>query len=521
VNNQRRYGYVAAAGSVCLVTGVIALINHESRIANISMLYLVAVIAVAVVFGQGPAVFTSIASIFAFDVFFIRPYRTISVSEPSEWVALGLFLVTAVITGQLAARQRLRAIEAEERERETALLYDLAGLLAKVDLEEGLRAVATRLREEMDLAALGVVYKDPAAMQPVVIEVGEPDAFPAIRAAAIAPSRLLMEGSAPTATERGGAGRWIRTVPAKRAALALGDFRPEVVPLRAGSERAGSLVVVRRNEESDERGLRLLPAVAAQIGTAVQLERLRGEATETEALRRTDELKSALLNAVSHDLRSPLAAIIASAGSLQQTDVSWTEDERAGFAEGIENEARRLNRLVGNLLDLSRIESGTLKPDLGWYDIGSLVEEIAGRLKPALAGHELALEVPDDLPPVPLDYIEIDEVLSNLIENAVKYTPPGTLIELSVREKAAEVVISVADRGPGIPDAAMIHLFEPFYRVPGTLVRGNGLGLAVARGLVEAHGGRIWAENRENGGMTITLTLPVPAGVPRREREPA
>jgi two-component system sensor histidine kinase KdpD len=519
VNDQRRFGYVAAASSVCLVTGVIALINHESRIANISMLYLVAVIAVAVFFGQGPAVFTSIASFFAFDVFFITPHHTVTVSEPSEWVALGLFLVTAVITGQLAARQRLRAIEAEERERETALLYDLAGLLARVDLEEGLRAVASRLREELGLAAIGVVYQDPSATEPVVIEAGEPEALPAVRAAAIAPARLLLEGSAPTATQRGGAGRWIRAVPGKGAVLARGDYLPEVVPLRAGTERVGSLVVVRGNDATNERETRLLPAVAAQIGAAVQLERLRGEATETEALRRTDELKSALLNAVSHDLRSPLAAIIASAGSLQQTDVTWTEDERAGFAEGIENEARRLNRLVGNLLDLSRIESGSLKPDVGWYDIGSLVEEVAGRLKPALAGHKLALDVPDDLPPLPLDYIEIDEVLSNLIENAVKYTPTGTKIEVSVREKGSDVMISVADRGPGIPDAALTHLFEPFYRAPGTLAKGNGLGLAVARGLVEAHGGRIWAENRENGGAAITLTLPLGAGVPGHERE--
>jgi two-component system sensor histidine kinase KdpD len=413
----------------------------------------------------------------------------------------------------------MRAIEADERERETALFYDLASLLANVDLEAGLRDVAARLRDELALGAIGIVYQQPNETEPTVIVAGDAEALPAVRAAAIAPARLLLEGSAPTATERGGAGRWIRAVPAKGAVQARGDHRPEIVPLRAGTERVGSLVVVRRDAATNERETRLLPSVATQIGAAIQLERLRGEATEAEALRRTDVLKSALLNAVSHELRSPLAAIIASAGSLQQTDVSWTEDERLGFAEGIENEAQRLNRLVGNLLDLSRIESGSLKPDLGWYDIGAVVQEVAGRLSPTLAGHKLKLDVPDDLPPLPLDYIEIDEVVSNLVENAVKYTPSGTTIELSVRPVGAEVVVSVADHGPGIPPAALPRLFEPFYRAPGSKAKGTGLGLAVARGLVEAHGGRIWADNRDGGGAIVSFALPAGAGVPEMEKE--
>ncbi|MGE0058575.1 MAG: ATP-binding protein [Dehalococcoidia bacterium] len=519
MNDQRRFGYAVAAASVCLVTGVIAVIDNQTRVANISMLYLVAVIAMAVFFGQGPAIFASLAAFLAFDVFFIHPRYTLTVSDPSEWVALGLFLVTAVITGQLAARQRLRAIEAEQRERETALLYDLARLLANVDLRAGLAAAAGRLCDELSLMAVGVVLQGSDAAEPDVIEVGDPEAFPAIRTAAVAPARLLMEGAAPTATSRGGAGRWIRAVPAKGAARARGDYRPELVPIRAGSQRVGSLVVVRRSDADAAAETRLLPSVAAQIGAAVQLERLRGEANEAEALRRTDELKSALLNAVSHDLRSPLAAIIASAGSLQQTDVAWTDSERQDFAEGIESEAQRLNRLVGNLLDLSRIESGSLKPDLGWYDLGSLVQEVAGRLKPVLAAHQLRLELPEELPPIALDYIEIDEVLTNLIENAVKYTPPGSTIELSVRCDGDDVLVTVADNGPGIPEMALPRLFEAFYRAPGSKAKGTGLGLAVARGLVEAHGGRIWATNRDGGGAAISFTLPRNNAVPALEKE--
>jgi two-component system sensor histidine kinase KdpD len=192
--------------------------------------------------------------------------------------------------------------------------------------------------------------------------------------------------------------------------------------------------------------------------------------------------------------------------------VQWTDEERLGFAEAIEHEALRLNRLVGNLLDLSRIESGSLKPDKGWYDLAALVGEVLGRLKPVTAGHGVSVELAEDLPPIPLDYIEIDEVLTNLVENATKYTPPGSEIAIAARQLDGEVEVEVADRGPGIPAAALRRIFEPFYRVEGARARGTGLGLAVAKGLIEAHGGRIWVENRPDGGAKFAFTLPLSDG---------
>lgn len=230
---------------------------------------------------------------------------------------------------------------------------------------------------------------------------------------------------------------------------------------------------------------------------------------EAEILRRTDELKTALLNAVSHDLRTPLASIIASAGSLRQTDVQWTEPERQEFAQAIEEEAHRLNQIVGNLLDVSRIEAGNLRPSKDWYDVGALVDDVLGRLRPLTAEHQLVVDVPEDLPPVRLDYVEIDQVLS--IENAAKYTAPGTDIHVSAGVEDGMMRVEVADRGPGIPAATLARLFEPFYRVDtgGPQPRGTGLGLAVARGLVEAHGGRIWAENQGVGGARFVFTLPL------------
>jgi two-component system sensor histidine kinase KdpD len=252
-------------------------------------------------------------------------------------------------------------------------------------------------------------------------------------------------------------------------------------------------------------------AVASEAAIAVQRAELAQAAAHADALEEADQLKTALLNAVSHDLRTPLASIIASAGSLQQTEVNWTDEERLGFAEAIEQQAQRLDRLVGNLLDLSRMESGSLKPEKGWYDLSALIGEVLGRLQAMLAQHAVSLDLPDDLPPVSLDYIEIDEVLTNLLENATKYTPPGTEITVSAREVGPEVLVEVADHGPGLPAEALKRIFDPFVRIDGSKARGTGLGLAVARGLIEAHSGRIWAENRPGGGAKFVFTLPLVA----------
>jgi two-component system, OmpR family, sensor histidine kinase KdpD len=300
----------------------------------------------------------------------------------------------------------------------------------------------------------------------------------------------------------------------------------DVVPIKVGDRRIGELVLFHaRNEGFDSIDDRLVSAAATQIGLAVDRERLHRESTESEILRRTDELRSALLNAVSHDLRTPLAAIMASAGSLRQEDVAWSDQDRRGFAEAIEEEAEHLNRLVGNLLDLSRIEGGSLKPDKSWHDLGALVDDVLDRLRPAVGRYRLRVSVPPDLPPLWLDAVEIGEALYNLVENAAKYSRPETDLAVEVRQDAiaGTVEVSVSDRGPGIPPAELSHVFDPFHRAidtaRGPRPGGLGLGLAVVKGLVEAHGGRVWAENRAGGGARFTFTLPAAdaaAGAPPR-----
>jgi two-component system sensor histidine kinase KdpD len=286
------------------------------------------------------------------------------------------------------------------------------------------------------------------------------------------------------------------------------------VPIRGtSSEPIGDLVLVspRRAADLGERDARLLATAARQLAAAADQERLRHEANEAEVLRRTSELKSALLDAVSHDLRTPLASIIASAGSLRQRDIAWTDEERWELSEAIEEEAQRLNRIVGNLLDLSRIQGGALVPARDWHDPSLVVREAVERLRPALREHRLEVEVPPDPRPVFLDPVEIDQVVANLVENAAKYTPPGETIRIVVSFEGDALRVVVEDRGTGISEPALPHLFEPFYRAPQpSRIRGSGLGLAVAQGLVQAHGGRIWAENRPDGGARFTFSIPAP-----------
>ncbi len=466
---ERWRGYLVALAAVAALSLLIGGILAYRRIGNLPMLYLLAVLIAAIRYGRGPAIAASIAAFLAFDWFFIPPFHTLTVADPAEWVSLGLFLLTAIVTAQLAVRERERAEDAGRRERQATVQrgIGIALIEADRDLVQGIAGAEARLRRDFDLALVCIVLN------------GDP-----------APPDLE---SPPDAT--------------RRRALPL---------LAPGGERIGTLTAARASDATPfttHEG-QLLDAVATQLGTLIERVRLRREATEADTLRRTDELKSALLNAVSHDLRTPLAAILASAGSLRQRDIVWSEEERGEFALAIVEEAERLNGIVGNLLDLSRIEGGSLRPDKDWHDLGTLIADVTRRVRARYPEHHFAVDVQDDLPSLLIDWVEIDQVLSNLVENAAKYSPAGTKVWISARRDGAHARVQIADRGPGIPKTALQFLFTPFYRIlprnGRTGPKGTGLGLAVARGLVEAHGGTIAVRNRDDGGALFTFTLPLP-----------
>jgi two-component system sensor histidine kinase KdpD len=488
-------------------TVVVLLLPRSLWLPSGVLVYLVAVLGVSVLLGRGAGLAAAIASFLALDSFIVEPRFTLTITDPNEWVALVAFLVVALVTSQLAAGQRDRVLEAESREREARLLHDLTDLLAWRSFSDALNAVSERLRAELRAEAVRISVS-PEGGVGALAEAGTADGLAALRALP-GPMTVLGEGNPATAARSGSPGRWMRVMPAHRppGTLARNIGR---VPIRRDNQVLGHVQVQWRSHAGiGDRQARLLDSAAGQIAVAAERERLRLRALDAEVFRRTSELRSALLDAVSHDLRTPLSSIIGSAGSLLQSDVQWTAAERREFLETIEHEADRLNRIVANLLDLSRVQTGTLVPARDWHDPSLVLHESMHRLATITKDHRLEVDIPDDLPPVFLDPVEVDQVLANLVENAVKYSPAGTVIRVAAVVENGELRVSVEDGGPGVPDEAMPRLFEPFYRAPTTRAgSGSGVGLAVARGLVEAHGGVIEARNVNGRGARFSFSIP-------------
>lgn len=486
---------------IAVTSLVIGLIRAWIDIPNLSIVYLPVVMFCAVSWGWWNALGAAVLAFLVYDFLFTRPHYTFTIHEPHEWIALSIFLIVAAVTSNLAARERARREQASRQAWTATLLYDLSRALVGPDQGAGLHAVAERLLTEFRLDGVVVARSDADGRLQPLVAVGK--AEPALGSEPA--GRVFAAPSGPNRP-----GRWIVQKPrggGRRGAVA--NF-----PLKSDDAQIGMLRLVGRSAGLADDELRLLATIADRLAVDLEQERLQREANRAEVLRRTDELRNALLSSVSHDLRTPLAAIKASGESLLQDDVTWAPEDRAGFAEAIVRESDRLNRLVGNLLDMSRIEGGALRPQLDWYDLGELVREVVARLHGALAGREVRLEIADDLPPISLDYLMIDQVVTNLLENAVKYTPAGSPVDVRVARAGDRIRVAVADRGPGIPVSQRQAVFDKFYRLERRgQIQGSGLGLAVSKGLVEGHGGQIWIEETPGGGSTFVFALPLGDGV--------
>ncbi len=439
---------LASAGLVVLVSAVVALLKPHVPVLSLGALYVLAVLAVAILWGTALAAIVSVASMLVFNWFFLPPYHSFNLQESQNWLALAVYLVIAFAVGALAARARARRDDAEQRRAESHALAEAA-----LDLLRG-----RTLDEELG------------------------------RLAALTAGVLGVEG----------------------ARLELGERPPQdseqALPVKAGLRRVATLFLDEEAAVDDAVQRRFLPSLAGLLAVVAERNRLEGEALEAEALRRSDALKTALLRAVSHDLRSPLTAILASADALASPGLSLEADDRLALAETIRDEAARLDRVVGQLLDLSRLEAGAVEPHRELWHVDELVGQALAGLG-ADAGR-VRLEVRPETPPVEVDAAQVERVLANLIDNALHYSPPGSGVVVRAESGATELRLHVVDRGPGLPDEERDALFQPFRRGSAGRQIGSGLGLSIARGFAEANGGRLWAQDDPAGGHLV-LSLPL------------
>lgn len=500
-------GSLSVALALTAATALVAVLELELNIRNTSSVYLLAVAAVAIWRGTIPAVATAAGAFLIFNLLFVEPRFTLNVARAEEWVTLLLLLFVGVVIGRLAGSQRDRERLALRRERESRALFAVTRELATQPRSaDAIGAVLSRLVEETGMVRMWVGLGPTTAQERLVGDTDGQLPLPAVGTHAVL-RRDRAEASAAWTRIHPGSERVPH--PSKRGSgRAL--YRVE---LRSGEVVIGSMWSQRDGSSGDPylEQTRLLAAAADQIAQTVQRDRLSTAAAETEIARRSDQLRSALLDSVSHDLRTPLASIRAAAGSLADPSIHLEPAARRAAAQSIDQEAERLNRLVGSLLDMSRIQGGVLVPDLEVIPVGELVEPVVGRLAASLAGHPLTIDLPDDLPSVNVDATFLTQALMNVLENAARHTPAGAPIEIHARHGEDWVGLVVEDGGAGVAPESLPLIFERFFRSPEgapNARRGFGLGLAVVRGLLEAMGGSARAEPSRLGGLAIILEIP-------------
>jgi two-component system, OmpR family, sensor histidine kinase KdpD len=444
-----RHGLIVAALSVAVATALIYPLKTVAPVVSLSVVYLPAIVLVSVFWGLSLGLATSLLSAAAFNFFQLPPTGRFTIADSRNWVALAAFIVMAAVVSTIAEVARSRALEAELRRREADLAASLAReLLAGAQTEVALRAASRRIAEALELrsAALELGRSEPA------------------------------DG--------------------RRGALPLYD---------SGGKRIATLLVPKRMPQETAERLRnhVVPSLEALIAVVLQRDHAQAEAVETAALRRSDELKTALLQATSHDLRTPITAILTAGHALRTESV--TADERAELSTAVVEEAQRLSALIDKLLDLSRLQSGRAEPRRE----STSLEEVVLAARDALGGEiNVRITVDADVPPVRADAAQLERAFANLLENAWRYSN-GLPVSVHVRRAGGQILARVVDQGPGITPAEQSRIFEPFYR--GTQRAsgwtGSGMGLAIAKGFIEANGGTISVDSLPGQGSSFVISF--------------
>ena len=455
--------YFLAVGSIALITAIFFTMREGFDATVIALLYLIPLGLITAFWGLGPGITSALITFLTFNYFFIPPYYTLAVHRPADVVILVVFLVVAVVISQLVGRMQVSLVAATAREREATQLYELSTALTGLHDEH---TIAQILATQVQSISQGEYVK-------LNITGAEPFTF------------HLPEADPP-------------------------DRSPEFsVPIQAARGILGEILLWKAAPAISSGENRLLQTFASQGALALERARLAQAESRARVLEESDHLKSILLSSVSHELRTPLSTIKAAASSLRGNEVSWDLPARVELIAAIDDEADHLNMLVGNLLDMSRIELGVLKPKREWNILAEIVESVLARMRHSTDEHEIKIDIPESLPFVPVDYVQMEQVFTNLVSNSLKYAPSNTVICIRANVEGDKVHVRVSNQGPQVPPEHLNRIFDKFYRITAAdRVTGTGLGLSICKGIIEAHGGHIWAENVHDG-FAFNFTLPL------------
>ncbi|HEV7924665.1 MAG TPA: sensor histidine kinase KdpD [Verrucomicrobiae bacterium] len=498
-NESPLWQYAAGLVVIGLCTGVNAVLYPHIAAQALALVYLLGVVLLAFGVGRGPTLATATASALMWDYFFLEPRFTFYLTHIEDVMMFCMYFVVALVLGQFASRVRWQERAERRREERSTALYLLTRDLADAADVDDMAQRLVRQVEEAFKAKVAVLLRDP----------GGNLARTAHHASTFTVSEKEQSVAAWAFRFGKVAGRFTDNLP-----LAAAIY----VPLQTNRGPAGVLGVALEGEHQPTLEQRdLLDAYARQAALVLDRLRLDAESQQAQLLAESEKLSKALLNSISHELRTPISAITTAASAM--VDSKTPAHLRDTLAHEIQESAARLNRLVGNLLDMTRLESGNVKPRMDWCDVADLINVALRHNERELSGHQVSLALHPPLPLVKIDYVLIEQALNNLLLNAAHYTPTGTTVEVTASATPEEMTISVADHGPGLPTESMPHVFDKFYRVPGAPAGGTGLGLSIVKGMVEAHGGRVEARNRPGGGAEFSIYLPI-VGSPEPAMDP-
>ncbi len=492
--------YLGSIVFVAISLGVALLLRQELGITSVAMTFLTAVLVSAVVYGLWPALFASFVGMLAYNFFFLPPLYTFTIADPENVVALFFFGITAVIASNLTARVRAQAIVARQRARTTEELYQFSRKLAgAANLDDLLWATVHQMALMLKVRVVILLPEQGT----VAVRAGYPPED-TLDAADLAAAKWSWE-------RNHAAGRGSDTLPgAKRLFMPMNTGRGAVGVVGLDRDEPGPILTPDQH--------RLLNALADQAALAIERVNLVEDVDRARLVAETDRLRAALLTSISHDLRTPLASILGSATSLATQGEALDATTRLDLTRNIQDESERLNRFIGNLLDMTRLETGPLRLRTGAIELSDAIGSALRRAAKILVEHRTQVMLEPHLPMLDLDEVLFEQVLFNLLDNAGKYAPAGSLVTIKAWRDGGHVVVQVLDEGPGIPAADLERVFDKFYRVGGADRRraGTGLGLAICRGFIEAMHGSITAANRTDcSGTVFTMTLPVFADAER------